>query len=66
MGRSPQVSDNPMIRRGDFLIIAIRCDDAEGDEPVNAEIAFDDVTLNGMKAWLRELAEYRGVERGQA
>lgn len=50
------------LRKGDCLIIAIRCDDEDG-EGISAELAFDDVTRNGMHAWLREQSELRGIER---
>ena len=50
------------IRKGDFLLVAIRCD---SDEEIHPELAFDDI-MREVPRWIREQAEYRGVERKEA
>lgn len=51
-----------VIRKGDFLLIAIRCD---SDESVHAELEFEDI-MREVPRWVREQSEYRGIERKEA
>ena len=50
------------LRKGDFLLIAIRC---ESDECVHPELEFEDI-MRAVPRWIREQSEYRGVERKEA
>ena len=51
------------IRKGDFLIVAIPYDDADGSEPEqSAELFFADVTNSPY--WLAQAMQLRGIEKG--
>ena len=52
------------LRKGDFLLVAIPYDDADGREPEqSAELFFADVLAN-QHSWLARTMELRGIEKG--
>jgi len=59
------MSENNIIRTGDFMLVAIPYDDCDGEQPVSSlEIEFDDLRRH-LPVWLAECMELRGVERSK-